>query len=83
VSDEEWIAAFETGNLNSKEFHHAEHVRKGFLYLRRLAILKALARFSGALQRLARASGGTKPVPRDDHMGLPIPDPRTPRASKV
>jgi len=57
VSDEELIAAFETGNLNSKEFHHAEHVRMGFLYLCRLPILEALARFSGALQRLARASG--------------------------
>ena len=55
MTDEEFIASFEDGSL--AEFHHADHVRMAFLYLRRYPALEALQRFSGALVRFATAKG--------------------------
>jgi hypothetical protein len=55
MNDEPFLAAFENGTLNP--FHHSDHVRMAFLYLRRYAALEALQRFSTALARFAAANG--------------------------
>jgi hypothetical protein len=57
MTDDEFIAMFEDGNLPGEAFHHADHVRMAFLYLRRYPVLEALRRFSAALVKFATAHG--------------------------
>jgi len=57
MTDDEFIAKFEDGSLAGVPFHHADHVRMTFLYLRRYAALEALQRFSTSLARFAAAQG--------------------------
>lgn len=57
MTDDEFIAAFEDCRLTGEAFHHADHVRMGFLYLRRHSALEALQRFSLALMNFAVAKG--------------------------
>jgi hypothetical protein len=54
---DELIAEFESGATAPDTFHHADHVRLAFEYLRRFTAPEALARFSAALQRFAAAQG--------------------------
>jgi hypothetical protein len=51
------MEAFESCTLANDSFHHAEHVKMAFLYVRRFAPLEALARFSSNLTRFAAANG--------------------------
>jgi hypothetical protein len=55
--DDEFIARFEDCTLPNTEFHHRDHVRLAWLYLRREPILKALTRFTDGLKRFAHANG--------------------------
>ncbi|MDP9122489.1 MAG: hypothetical protein M3O15_14165 [Acidobacteriota bacterium] len=55
LRDEELLTAFEAGTLPEGLFHHREHVRLAWVYLRRLPLLAALGRFSEGLKRLAVA----------------------------
>ena len=55
--DEDFLEAFENGTLPEGSFHHREHVRLAWLYLRRLAPAAALARFSEGLRRFAASIG--------------------------
>jgi hypothetical protein len=57
MTEEEFIAGFENCTLPNESFHHADHVRMAFLYLRRYPALEALQRFSVALTRFAAAHG--------------------------
>jgi hypothetical protein len=57
MTDDEFIARFEDGSLPSEAFHHADHVRMGFLYVCRYPALEALERFSTSLIRFATAHG--------------------------
>jgi hypothetical protein len=57
LSDDQFIAAFENATLRGEEFHHADHVRMGFLYVLRFPGLEGVRRFSEALERLATALG--------------------------
>ncbi len=57
MTDDEFLASFEDGRLADGGFHHADHVRMAFLYLRRYPAPEALDRFSAALARLAAAKG--------------------------
>jgi hypothetical protein len=57
VTDDELVAAFEDGRIRGDEFHHVDHVRLGFLFMRRFPPWDALPRFSRALARMAAASG--------------------------
>ena len=54
-TDEEFIAAFESVSL--PEFHHRDHVRSAWCYLRDAALLKALERFTTAIKNFAAAKG--------------------------
>ena len=56
MNDREFAAAFENATLED-EFHHRDHVRMGWIYLREHPLLDALARFSAALRRYAASKG--------------------------
>jgi hypothetical protein len=58
MSDEELIYRFENGPVDS--FHHADHVRLAFAYLRLYPTLQALEKFASALKRFAAARGKTQ-----------------------
>jgi hypothetical protein len=60
MTDDEFIASFENCGLASESFHHSDHVRMAFLYLRRYPALEALQRFSTSLARFAAANGKPK-----------------------
>jgi len=55
MTGEELIKQFEDGTTPPATFHHADHVRLAFEYLRRYPALEALEKFSAALQRFAAA----------------------------
>ena len=57
MEDEHLIAKFEDASLLLECFHHEEHVRVAFLYLRKYPVLEVLARFPAALRRYAAAHG--------------------------
>ncbi len=55
--EQEFLEAFEGGRLPEGAFHHRDHVRLAWLYLRRLPPAAALARFSDGLRRFAASVG--------------------------
>lgn len=57
MTDDQFLAAFENCSLRGEHFHHADHVRMGFLYLCRFPALEALRCFSAALMNFAAANG--------------------------
>ena len=57
MTDLELIAQFESGSIPAAAFHHADHVRMAFAYLRQYSVLEALEKFSSALKRFAKAQG--------------------------
>ena len=57
TTDDELLAAFEAGREPEGGFHHREHLRVAWLYLRRDPWPVALGRFSEGLKRFAAAQG--------------------------
>jgi hypothetical protein len=57
TTDEELLGAFEAGCEPEGGFHHREHLRVAWLYLRRDPWPVALGRFSESLKRFALAQG--------------------------
>jgi hypothetical protein len=57
MTDAGFIRSFEDGTLPNTAFHHRDHVRLGWLYLRRHPPLEALTRFADGLRRFAAANG--------------------------
>lgn len=57
MTGDELIEQFESGTVSADAFHHADHVRLAFEYLRRCPVLAALEKFSAALKRFAAAQG--------------------------
>ena len=57
MTDDELVRGFESGDLPTDAFTHAEHVRVGWWYLKQDPILLAIARFRTALQRYATGKG--------------------------
>ncbi len=55
--DEDLIRAFEAGQAPAEGFHHAQHVRVAWNYLRVHPLPEALGRFSAALRTFAVAQG--------------------------
>jgi hypothetical protein len=58
MSDEDLIHQFESGAVDS--FHHGDHVRLAFAYLRQYPALQALEKFASALRSFAVARGKTQ-----------------------
>jgi hypothetical protein len=57
MSDEELIERFESCTLSGESFHHRDHVKVVWLFLRDHPVLETLSRFSAGLKRLAAANG--------------------------
>jgi len=57
MEDDAFVTAFETCALPDQDFHHRDHVRLAWLYLKELPPAEALVRFSGGLRRFADAHG--------------------------
>jgi len=57
MEDEDFITRFEACTLSAESFHHEQHVRVVWLYLRRYTVLETLMRFSEILKRFAAANG--------------------------
>lgn len=57
MSDEDLLARFEDGSLPDGAFHHEQHVRVAWMFVRRYGMPDALGRFSQALKRFAEAKG--------------------------
>jgi hypothetical protein len=57
MTDEELKEQFERGTLPNECFHHEEHLRVAFLYLKEYPVLQALQAFSVALRRFATING--------------------------
>lgn len=57
MTDAEFVLSFEGCTLPNSAFHHRDHVRLAWIYLRRHPALTALARFTEGLQRFAAFNG--------------------------
>jgi hypothetical protein len=57
MSEHELIERFETGRVAPEAFHHADHVRLAFAYVKACSVLNGLGRFSESLKRFAVAQG--------------------------
>jgi hypothetical protein len=57
MTDQEFIRRFENCTLPAESFHHRDHVRIVWLYLRCYPVLETLNRFSEGLKRFATANG--------------------------
>ena len=57
MTDDQFVAAFESCSIRNENFHHADHIRLGFLYMCRFPGLEGMRRFCEGLKKLAAASG--------------------------
>ena len=57
MTDEQFIEQFEACSLPAESFHHGQHVRVVWLYLRQYSIFETLQRFSESLKRFATSHG--------------------------
>ena len=57
LSDADFIAAFETCALPNTQFHHADHVRLTWLYVRQFGEAAAAQKIIGGIQRYAAFNG--------------------------
>jgi hypothetical protein len=57
AADLEFLDAFERRAVGAGDFHHADHVRLAWIYLRHYGGIGALERFTAALRRFAAHNG--------------------------
>ena len=57
MNDAEFVAAFEACTIANTDFHHADHIRLAWIYLREHPLLAAIDRFSSSLRRFAAHHG--------------------------
>ena len=57
MTDHEFADAFERCAVPADSFHHRDHVRLAWVYLRDLPLLDALTRFTSSLKRFAAFNG--------------------------
>ena len=57
VAEKTFIEAFEACEVPNTEFHHADHIRLAWLYLRAHPLLAAIERFTTSLKRFAAHNG--------------------------
>jgi hypothetical protein len=60
ATDQEIITRFESGSVPEFYFHHVDHVRLAFAYLKNSPVIPALERFSSALKQFAARHGRTQ-----------------------
>lgn len=57
MTDREFVEAFEACTIAGTDFHHADHVRLAWAYLREHPLLTAIDRFASSLRRFATHNG--------------------------
>ncbi len=57
MTDDDFLARLEDGSLPAEAFRHRDHIRAGYLYIRRLGFAGALAAMAAALRSFAAAKG--------------------------
>jgi hypothetical protein len=57
MTDGEFVAAFEACAIAKSDFHHVDHVRLAWIYLRKNRFIVAIERFTTSLQRFAAHHG--------------------------
>lgn len=57
MNHRDFVEAFEACAISADNFHHADHVRLAWIYLRSHPLTEAIERFSAALQRFAAYRG--------------------------
>ncbi len=57
MNDSEFVAAFEACAIAKTDFHHADHVRLAWIYLRGHPLIEAIQRFTTSLQRFSAHHG--------------------------
>jgi hypothetical protein len=57
MSDQEFLRRFESAEMSSEEFTHAEHVRMAWLYLRAHPLPEALAKICDGIRHFAAVHG--------------------------
>lgn len=57
MNDRDFVAAFEACTLPATSFHHREHVRLAWIYLREQELIDVLPRFASGLRRFAASLG--------------------------
>ena len=57
MNDREFVDAFESCTFPPDDFHHRDHVRLAWIYLRDHPLLEALTRFTASLRRFAAHAG--------------------------
>jgi hypothetical protein len=68
LADREFVEAFENGTLPAEMFHHADHIRLAWLYLRNHTYEAAERRFCDGLVRFATRFG----VPEKFHLTMTL-----------
>jgi len=59
MNDRDFVAAFEACEIDGGEFHHTDHIRLAWIYLREHPLLEAIERFTASLKRFAAHHGAT------------------------
>ena len=59
MTDDELMRDFEAGRAPEGGFHHREHVRVAWNYLRRYPLADAMGRFCGGLRQFAERQGAS------------------------
>ncbi len=57
LSDDDFLAAFESCRLSTDEFHHADHLRLAWIYLHRMPFEEALEKVRAGIQAFAHHHG--------------------------
>jgi hypothetical protein len=57
LEDEQFVAAFEAGQIANRDFHHRDHLRLAWVQIRRLGLERASNTVAGAIQQFAAHHG--------------------------
>ena len=57
LSDDDFLSAFETGQIANRAFHHRDHLRLAYLQLRRLGLAKASDEVTSGIRQFAEHHG--------------------------
>ena len=59
-SDEDFLRAFENVSFPAEQFHHREHLRVAWMYLKSFDATRASERMSAGIRRFASHNGATE-----------------------
>jgi hypothetical protein len=60
LDDTSFVAGFRDGTLGTDHFHHRDHVRMAWLYVREFGLESAVTRFTADLRAFAAAKGAPR-----------------------